>query len=233
MPLDIDGLPMRMLLSALFTFLAAHGAFVGRGVASPSMLCESAAQYAATETGVPLSILRAVTLAETGRTNQQEDRFAAWPWAVQSGNKGNWFADAPSAISYVNGLMAQGTRNIDVGCFQLNFRWHGQAFPNIETMFSPRDNALYAAQFLQRLYAETGDWRQAVGHYHSRSEPRAQAYVSRLKTLYEAHLAAAPPVRQPQVRKVAPVPSRYGLVGARGPLINLRRKGRPMIGGLQ
>ncbi|WP_198144908.1 transglycosylase SLT domain-containing protein [Pseudorhodobacter aquimaris] len=152
---------------------------------------------------------------------------------MQSGNKGDWFADAPSAISYVNGLIEQGTRNIDVGCFQLNLHWHGKAFPNIETMFSPRENALYAAQFLQRLYTETGDWRQAVGHYHSRKAPRAQAYVSRLETLFETHLAASQPARHPPARKANPVPSRYGLVGARGPLINMGRTSRPVIGGLQ
>jgi len=234
MRLDTDGLPMRTPLFFLLVLALLQG-LPARSTAAPAMLCDAAAQYAASKTGVPLSILRAVTLAETGRTSGADRQFAAWPWAIQSGNRGDWFSDADAALSHVKGLMAQGISNLDIGCFQLNLRWHGEAFGSLQDMISPQQNALYAAQFLQALYAETGDWRSAVGRYHSRDGMRAQAYVSRLETIFNTHVAAAPPQVAPQTYAIAEpersLPRRFGLTTTRGPLIARDHKARPLIGG--
>lgn len=203
-----------------------------RGSASPAQLCETAAQYAAERTGVPLSILRAVTLAETGRAFAENQRYAAWPWAIQSGNRGNWFLDSDAALTHVKGLMAQGVRNIDIGCFQLNLRWHGQAFENLEEMISPQENAIYAARFLQKLFHETGDWRSAVGRYHSRDTIRAQAYVARLEMLFKTHLAAVSPAMPSQNgMRLQPEqqPRRFGLAFARGPIVDQGSANGPII----
>jgi hypothetical protein len=137
MRLDTDGLPMRTPLFFLLVLALLQG-LPARSTAAPAMLCDAAAQYAASKTGVPLSILRAVTLAETGRTSGADRQFAAWPWAIQSGNRGDWFSDADAALSHVKGLMAQGISNIDIGCFQLNLRWHGEAFGSLQDMISPQ-----------------------------------------------------------------------------------------------
>lgn len=223
---------MRTLVFVLSLFgLLQASAVPGR--AAQTQICDAAAQYAAQETGVPLSILRAVTLAETGHTSGADRRFAAWPWAIQSGNRGDWFADQHAALAHVQNLMAQGTRNIDIGCFQLNLHWHGEAFQSLEEMISPQQNAIYAARFLQDLYQESGDWRIAVGRYHSRDDARAQAYVARLKTLFNTHLAAAPidaRVAAGETRARPQVPQRFGLQMARGPLIGMRTARGPLIG---
>ena len=50
---------------------------------------------------------------------------------------------------------------------QINYRWHGHAFPSLEAMFDPEWTATYAAQFLRTLYEERGDWSAAAGAYHS------------------------------------------------------------------
>ena len=40
---------------------------------------------------------------------------------------------------------------------QINYRWHGHAFPSLEAMFDPEWTATYAAQFLRTLYEERGE----------------------------------------------------------------------------
>jgi hypothetical protein len=100
-------------------------------------------------------------------------------------------------------------------------------------MFSPKNNALYAATFLQDLHQQTGDWRAAVGRYHSRDGDRAEAYLQRLETLFDRHIAhPAFAMPQPEVRAKTPLPpQRFGLISARGPLIQSPRHVRPLIGG--
>lgn len=215
--------------------MCAMAAVPGVVQAAPVVLCEEAAQFAAEQTGVPLSILQAVTLAETGQTKFDRNKFAPWPWAVQSGAKGNWFPDSRSAIAFTRQLTAQGISNIDIGCFQLNLRWHAEAFENLEDMFSPKNNALYAAAFLQRLYQQTGDWRAAVGRYHSRDDERAESYLQRLETIFETYLADSPPgpaqMRSAALPQAVSAPQKFGLVFARGPLLQSPIHPRPIIGG--
>ncbi len=217
------------------------GLWGGQAIAQPAILCEQAAQFAARETGVPLSILQAVTLAETGHTRPDATGLVAWPWAVMADLNGQWFPDQPSAIAFAKGLIEQGKSNIDIGCFQLNIRWHAEAFPNLEAMFSPQNNALYAARFLQDLYQETGDWRAAVGRYHSRDAPRAEAYVRRLEGIFDQHLAHTGPAydapdsafdapHNTAPTRIATVYEKFGLVSARGPLLRTPTQIRPLIG---
>lgn len=227
-------LPLRRTILALM-----FGFWWVQATASPAELCEEAAQFASHQTGVPLSILRAVTLAETGHTQPNGAGFDAWPWAVMADLKGHWFPDKYSAIAYAEEQVAQGKSNVDIGCFQLNIRWHATAFQSVTDMFSPQNNALYAANFLQDLYAQTGDWRTAVGRYHSRDEARAEDYVQRLETIFDKHLgntaptfnasetvafADATPARTRQVYE------KFSLVSARGSLLQTPSRVRPLIG---
>ena len=142
-----------------------------------SAICENAAIIASRESGVPLDVLRAISLTETGRNGA--DGFLPWPWTVNMEGAGKWFDDLEAAQSYVDRHFARGARSFDVGCFQINYRWHGKAFSSIEEMFEPVANARYAARFLGELYDEMGDWSRAAGAYHSRTPKYARKYKAR------------------------------------------------------
>lgn len=142
-----------------------------------SLLCDQAAWQAASETGVPISVLKAISLAETGR--RQGRAVRPWPWTVNMEGVGQWFDSFSKARAYVEEHFSRGARSFDVGCFQVNYKWHGENFASIDQMFDPLANARYAARFLQSLYAETGSWSSAAGAYHSRSPDRAQQYATR------------------------------------------------------
>ena len=143
----------------------------------PSLLCEYAAQDAARQEGVPLSVLTAISLNETGR--KRDGRFRAWPWTVNMEGTGHWFDSRDQALSYALAEYDRGARSFDVGCFQINYKWHGMNFASIEQMFDPMANALYAARFLRTLYAEQGSWEGAAGAYHSRTPEFADRYAAR------------------------------------------------------
>lgn len=150
-----------------------------------AVLCERVAAQVAAETGVPADILGALTLTETGR--RQDGVLRPWPWAVNAEGAGTWFDDPRQALDFASARVAAGRTNVDIGCFQLNFRWHGQHFASMAEMFDPLANARYAAGFLRELYAETGDWRAAAGMFHSRRPEDATRYLARFDDL-RAHL---------------------------------------------
>jgi len=158
-------------------------------------LCEDAALVAAAETGVPVSVLRAITLTETGR--KYGKKLRPWPWTVNMEGAGKWFPTAQEARAYAQNRFDSGARSFDVGCFQINYRWHGQAFDSVEQMFEPLANARYAARFLKRLYAESGDWSVAAGAYHSRTPVFAERYRARFDRLRAGLEGAAPAETNP------------------------------------
>lgn len=153
--------------------------YVGAGHAGtdPAELCDHAAQMAARETKVPLNVLKAITRTETGRGKPGDLR--PWPWTVNVEGQGIWFDTPQQAQVYLFRRFREGARSFDVGCFQINYKWHGHAFNSLEEMFDPVANASYAATFLSRLHAEHGDWTKAVGAYHSRTPEYAGRYISR------------------------------------------------------
>lgn len=173
---------MRTVAAALGCALAFWLLVVGAASAAQdfSVICETAAREASRRSGVPLSVLKAISLAETGR--KQGGSFRPWPWTVNMEGAGHWFDSQDEARAFVFKEFKRGARSFDIGCFQINYKWHSQAFSSIDEMFDPLENAHYAAKFLQELHAETGSWTKAAGAYHSRTPEFAEPYSARFNS---------------------------------------------------
>jgi Transglycosylase SLT domain len=156
-----------------------------------SSLCLQAASDAARRTGVPFEVLLAITRVETGR----DDR--PWPWTVNFGGDGKWFDTAADAEASVTEALDQGATNVDLGCFQLNYRWHSDGFASVADMLDPDQNATYAASFLAEQYARTGDWARAAAAYHSATPEYAEIYQAKFEAAY-AGLDGAEPLAAPE-----------------------------------
>lgn len=154
-------------------------------------LCDAAGGRAAQITGVPASVLMAIARVETGRSIGGV--LSPWPWAVNQAGSGSYFDSKSDAMDHVSLAMGNGETNIDVGCFQINMRWHGAQFASLEAMFDPAENALYAAHFLLQLYEEFGSWDDAIGAYHSRQSGAATAYLAKVSALMDTTMQMAAP----------------------------------------
>lgn len=154
--------------------------------ASAGGLCEAAGREAAAALGVPEELMRAIALVETGR--RRGGGVEPWPWAMNATGKGTWFETRKAVLADAAKRLRRGDRNFDLGCFQINHRWHGDAFASLEAMIEPRSNAAYAARFLSELYRETGDWMIAAGLYHSRTPTLSRAYRARVARVMGAQL---------------------------------------------
>ena len=149
--------------------------------ANAAQSCDQAAVRAAQATGVPQSILLAIARVESGRT--VAGQYGPWPWTINKGGKGAWFSTADEAVIHATQALESGVTNIDIGCFQINYRWHGAAFSDLGAMLEPDRNALYAARYLQKLFAHHRNWEGAIGAYHSRLETAADGYLKKVAAL--------------------------------------------------
>lgn len=159
------------------------------GASTSGEVCDAVAARAAQLKNVPVAVLQAITRTETGRSRR--GTVEPWPWTVNMEGKGVWFDSEDEARAYVFRHFKKGARSFDVGCFQINYRWHGQEFDSIDQMFDPLENALYAAEFLKKLHSELGNWPDAAGAYHSRTPKYASRYKARFNSFHD-RLAANP-----------------------------------------
>lgn len=164
----------RCLLFILFVVLFCPPVESATSAKTNMALCRNAAIKAADRFGIPRSVMLAITLVETRTT--RGGSTGAWPWTVNVAGKGAWFNSRAAALIHAQQALADGNTSFDVGCFQLNYRWHSRHFKSIDHMFEPTTSGAYAARFLKSLYAETGDWIKAAGYYHSRTAKHAQRY---------------------------------------------------------
>lgn len=128
--------------------------------------------------GIPDNLLLSIGIQEAGRKGPAG--LAVWPWTVNANGEGAFFKTRQEAQDWVREKQGQGINSIDVGCMQVNLRWHGDQFPHQDAAFDPMLNADYAARFLLSLKKQTGSWQKAAGRYHSATEKYQKRYLASL-----------------------------------------------------
>ncbi|MDR3536949.1 MAG: transglycosylase SLT domain-containing protein [Acetobacteraceae bacterium] len=168
-----------MAITAL-ALASATGTAQARGTDLPGPQCEDAIGTAARMTGIPVELMSAIALVESGRPDDVSGRLRPWPWTINAEGKGLFFNSKAEAIAAVRVLQADGIRSIDVGCMQVNLMHHPDAFASLDEAFEPRTNANYAGRFLNELSHRSADWLTAAGLYHSATPDLAADYVKRV-----------------------------------------------------
>ena len=147
-------------------------------VAATGNVCERQMAEAAARHGVPLGVLYAVGLTESGR------RGSLQPYAMNIQGKAYFGASAADVVRKLGEAQAGGIRLVDLGCMQINHHSHRAKFPSLEAMIDPRQNVEYATRFLKELKQREGSWTLAVARYHAgpNNNPAQKLYVCRVIT---------------------------------------------------
>jgi tetratricopeptide (TPR) repeat protein len=124
---------------------------------------------------IPQGLLAAIAFNESGRDNGAGERMP-WPWTINVAGEGRYFETKDAAVATVRKLLDEGQKSIDVGCMQINLRYHPTAFRDMEEAFDPAANVAYGAQYLMSLYRLQGSWPKAVERYHSSDDGRRTEY---------------------------------------------------------
>lgn len=151
---------------------------------SPHALCEGAIAEAGKDAGkamkMPANLPLSIARVESGRLDPATGRGRPWPWTINAAGTGSFYDSKEEAIAAVHALRARGVQSIDVGCMQVNLRYHPQAFASLEDAFDPLVNARYAVRFLTALYRQTGNWVQATAYYHSQTQDLGEQYARKV-----------------------------------------------------
>lgn len=133
---------------------------------------------------IPANLLRSIAYVESGQRLQSG--FIAWPWTVHAQGKGFYCSTKTQAMALVHQLRQKGIHNIDVGCMQINLKYHPAAFATLDDAFEPETNIAYAAVYLKKLYYHHKSWDKAVAYYHSATPHHYQKYVQHINKMWRA-----------------------------------------------
>ena len=142
-------------------------AFAGQAFAPPPAAtsapgpCEREMIRASQAENIPLGVLYSVGLTETGQRGRLQ------PYAMNIDGAAVVSASLPEAIRRFNEARGKGAKFIDIGCMQINHRFHQEHFESLEAMFDARRNVAYAAHFLKELRAREPSWTLAVARYNA------------------------------------------------------------------
>ena len=163
--------------------------FGPQALAEPSAdwrLCQQAVSTAGLGAPVPQALLQGIMLVESGRTIDR--RRVPWPWTINHNGKGYWYPTRAAAEAHIERLLAAGYKSFDVGCAQVNHRYHGKHFPTAKSMLDPTRNIAHAGRFLASLKSQTGCWGNAVSWYHSQTPKHAKRYLAAIRRTVTQHL---------------------------------------------
>lgn len=136
-------------------------------------ICERHMARYAKKHDVPLGILYAVGLTETGR------KGTLHPYALNVEGRSIFANTLADAVGHFETARRNGAELIDLGCMQINHYWHRNQFRSVRDMLDPERNVAYAARFLKQLRHREKSWTLAVARYHAGpdNDPAQKRYV--------------------------------------------------------
>ena len=146
--------------------------------------CEYLAKEAEKKYELPENILLSISRVESGY-QKVDGIIRAWPWTLNAGGDSAYYQTKKAALDSLKKRIVSGVTNIDVGCMQLNYRWHNQFFSNLSEMINPIKNVDYAARFLKKLFHRHGSWEKAVKYYHSSKSKFNVRYYKKVKAVWK------------------------------------------------
>jgi hypothetical protein len=173
----------------------------GKSLTSFDNICLAEARRAETTHGIPAGLLQSISRVESGR-KMVTGEYMPWAWTLNDRGEGLFFDDREAALAYLRDAVATPGHSVDVGCMQVNTKWHAEAFPDIADMLDPVHNASYAAGFLLDLHAAHQSWDEAVKRYHSAEPGKNVAYHRRVLAELERFMADSDPVVVPDIAPV-------------------------------
>jgi hypothetical protein len=173
---------LRFYRSALFGLLwLAAAAPAPDWLASQSALCVTAIAAAEAKYQLPPHLLGTIAKVESGRPIGSAGKIQSWPWTIDADGEALFLESRAAAVVWAGQGLKRGVQFMDIGCMQVDWQMHPDAFTSLDQAFDPAANADYAARYLRSLYAEAnGDWNVAVGWYHSHTVDLAADYRNRV-----------------------------------------------------
>ncbi|MDC0531230.1 hypothetical protein OAO48_03580 [Alphaproteobacteria bacterium] len=148
--------------------------------------CEDVIRNIENITDIPSGLLLGIGKAESGRILKNNE-IVIWPWTINHAGKSLFFDNKSQMKLYLLKHTKKGDNNLDVGCMQINLKWHKQNFKDIKDMLAIEPNISYAASFLVQLKNKHGSWEKAIKHYHSSDPIKNKPYLNKVLSFWQSY----------------------------------------------
>ncbi len=125
-------------------------------------------------------IFYSIALTESGQSRMTAG-YKPWPWTLSIEGEPYFFPTREEARTALLEALRRQPRQLGVGLFQVEYRFHSDRFDSDEEMLDPYENSQVAAEiFSEGLAVAEGDVWQAIGFFHSATPDLAEAYRKRV-----------------------------------------------------
>ena len=140
--------------------------------------CSTSIELVEKKYKIPHKLLSAISLTETGRT--VDGAFVSWPWSLNVSGKSFVFDSLENTKNFLQEKIDNQVNNIDIGCMQINYKYHKKSFEDLNSFLDPDKNVEWAAKFLVSLYHKHKSWNIAISRYHSSNPDRMRKYLMKV-----------------------------------------------------
>jgi hypothetical protein len=143
-------------LSSIHLFSAPAAAQTG--ISCPQLIADAEARRQ-----IPRGLLMAIAVTESGLNGSPN------PHAMNIAGRSYFARDLNDMASVISANWQRGIQSIDVGCMQINLKYHGDKFARMTDLLHSPTNVEYGASYLIHLATERGSWREGVMDYHNKN----------------------------------------------------------------
>lgn len=119
---------------------------------------------------IPRGLLMAIAMTESGNNG------APSPYAMNIAGRSYFASSGQEMANVISANWQRGVTSIDVGCMQINLKYHGMKFARLTDLLNSPTNVEYGAGYLIALATEAGSWKDAVMSYHNKKNPTRRAW---------------------------------------------------------
>lgn len=130
---------------------------------------------------LPTNLLTSISLVESG-IKKENKNFSSWPWTLNVEGKPIYFDTKEDVINHLE--QNRDKKSIDVGCMQINTKYHMNNFDSFAQMIEPEENVRYAAIFLAKLFKRHKSWNKAISRYHSSNPNKQRKYLKKVYSFW-------------------------------------------------
>lgn len=172
-------------------------------------------QLAAQQAGVPVTMLYAIALQESGMNLQ--GRRVPWPWSLNVAGQTQRFPNRAAACAAMKRALQQfKPTQVDAGLAQVNVGYQQHRYQEPCELLNPYRNLRIAAQILLEQHQPGQDWLTTAGRYH---RPAGGEPAARYRAGVSQHLE--------RLQTVAPNTPPIKPIAAKAPLSSKPPSGSP------
>lgn len=119
---------------------------------------------------IPRGLLMAIAVTESGLNGTPN------PFAMNIAGRAYHAKNTSEMSQIITANKKRGITSIDVGCMQINLKYHEDNFQSYKQLLNSATNVEYGASYLIKLAREQNSWREGVMDYHHKNNRTRRAW---------------------------------------------------------